>query len=810
VDWCLIADVNATLSWVWMIGSVAVGLGLVIFVHELGHFLAAKACGVKVEKFYVGFDIPMGPLPSTLLKFRRGETEYGIGILPLGGYVKMLGQDDNPRNQAKENERIKIHKGSPASAESDDNREAAEVTAETVDRAGPEPCCGQVGDGAGEFEWDPRSYPAKPVWQRMIIISAGVVMNLIFAVIFSAIAYSQGVTYLPCIVGGAAPGDPAWVAGLQGGDKILQIGRHGKPDEQLRFDKDLMIDVTLHGAKRPLDLLIRRAGETEPQWISLTPTDRLADSDRPATLGIPSAATTILVKAATDDSSPGSDGGYAQLQTGDEIVAVDGQTLPRDPRTGLIFEHELDRLLASRMTAPVRLTIRRPAATQVAGGAATSGASPQTLDVTIPPTQLRTTGLVMEPGPVIGVRKNSPAEAAGFREGDVLVSVAGEDLGDPLTLRQRLLALVGTSVEFGVRREGVSAPVRLRATPVVPTSSKDGFSPGSPIGIESLGLAFHLTNVVKEVVPGSPAEKAGLRAGDKLTGAQFTRNGQKDGAPLSLVKGESSFSRLQRWLTGQPADASVVGKDRYNWYFVNSLLNLVPEYGLELTYHRGEELEETISASPLTALVSLTLCAGIAWLLVRNLERRRWLVFALLLLVSLPIVVALSTTSQESRPVALEPVYSGQFFHPARHLHTQSLSLVRKAESWSEAWALGYIETEVSVKKVLAVLQRLFTGKLSYRSLGGPIMIVQAAGSEASEGVARLLVFLTFLSANLAVLNFLPIPALDGGHMLFLAAEGIRGKPVNERLQVALTLIGVGCLLSLMVLVFGLDIQRFF
>ena len=160
--------------------------------------------------------------------------------------------------------------------------------------------------------------------------------------------------------------------------------------------------------------------------------------------------------------------------------------------------------------------------------------------------------------------------------------------------------------------------------------------------------------------------------------------------------------------------------------------------------------------------------------------------------------------------MTLEPFYSDQFFYPARRVHTKPLSLVRTAESWSEAWSLGYVETEVSVKKVFAVLQRLFTGHISYRSLGGPIMIIRAAGSEASEGLARLLVFLTFLSANLAVLNFLPIPALDGGHMLFLIAEGVRGKPLNERLQVTLTLIGVGCLLSLMVLVFTLDIQRFF
>jgi regulator of sigma E protease len=108
----------------------------------------------------------------------------------------------------------------------------------------------------------------------------------------------------------------------------------------------------------------------------------------------------------------------------------------------------------------------------------------------------------------------------------------------------------------------------------------------------------------------------------------------------------------------------------------------------------------------------------------------------------------------------------------------------------------------------VVVLQKLFTGQLSYKSMGGPIMIARAAGAEASHGLPRLLVFLTFLSANLAVLNFLPIPALDGGHLMFLAAEAIRGKPVNERLQVVLTLIGVGCLLSLMVLVFALDIHR--
>ena len=89
-------------SWL-VILQVAIGLGFVIFVHELGHFLVAKACGVKCEKFYIGFDIN----GWNLGKFTWGETEYGIGILPLGGYVKMLGQDDNPAAAAREAQRAK-------------------------------------------------------------------------------------------------------------------------------------------------------------------------------------------------------------------------------------------------------------------------------------------------------------------------------------------------------------------------------------------------------------------------------------------------------------------------------------------------------------------------------------------------------------------------------------------------------------------------------------------------------------------------------------------------------------------------------
>src|SRR5437773_12063997 len=107
---CLIAGLPwlLTPAGLLVVLKVAVGLGTVIFVHELGHFLVAKACGVKCEKFFLGFDI----YGLKIVHFQWGETEYGIGILPLGGYVKMLGQDDNPARYSEEARRSQLASGS--------------------------------------------------------------------------------------------------------------------------------------------------------------------------------------------------------------------------------------------------------------------------------------------------------------------------------------------------------------------------------------------------------------------------------------------------------------------------------------------------------------------------------------------------------------------------------------------------------------------------------------------------------------------------------------------------------------------------
>ena len=152
-------------------------LGLLVTLHELGHFLAARAFGIKVEKFYLFFDA----FGVKLFKFKKGDTEYGIGWLPLGGYVKIAGMVD----ESLDKEQLKSE---------------------------PEP-------------WEFRS---KPAWQRLIVMIGGVVVNVILGiVIISGLTFSQGETYVPTSAinerGGIYVSPEAQKWGLKTGDQIIAL-----------------------------------------------------------------------------------------------------------------------------------------------------------------------------------------------------------------------------------------------------------------------------------------------------------------------------------------------------------------------------------------------------------------------------------------------------------------------------------------------------------------------------------------------------------------------------------------------------------
>jgi regulator of sigma E protease len=122
--------------------------------------------------------------------------------------------------------------------------------------------------------------------------------------------------------------------------------------------------------------------------------------------------------------------------------------------------------------------------------------------------------------------------------------------------------------------------------------------------------------------------------------------------------------------------------------------------------------------------------------------------------------------------------------------------------------ALGWNQTVRMVELLLTTLRDLFTGALSPRNLGGLLAIGEASGESAEQGPWVYLGFLAFLSVNLAVLNLLPIPILDGGHLMFLAIEAIRGRPLSLEARIRLSHLGLIIVVGLMLWANGNDVVR--
>jgi regulator of sigma E protease len=181
-------------------------LGVLVFVHELGHFLMAKLFGVRVDAFSLGF-------PPKLLHKKIGDTDYRLSVVPLGGYVKLFGE--NPKDEVPP-------------------------------------------------ELQPVSFSHHPLWHRFLIVLAGPTFNLIFAALALTLVFTfSGIPYLTTEIGGVKEGSPAAQAGLQKGDQVLSVG--GQAVNRWEY---LSAKIRENGEK-PLTLSVRR-GDRDFQ-VQVTP-----------------------------------------------------------------------------------------------------------------------------------------------------------------------------------------------------------------------------------------------------------------------------------------------------------------------------------------------------------------------------------------------------------------------------------------------------------------------------------------------------------------------------------------------------------
>jgi len=141
---------------------------------------------------------------------------------------------------------------------------------------------------------------------------------------------------------------------------------------------------------------------------------------------------------------------------------------------------------------------------------------------------------------------------------------------------------------------------------------------------------------------------------------------------------------------------------------------------------------------------------------------------------------------------------------------TASGEIFKKDLNFFQAFSESINQTYQITALTIKGLVKLFQGTVSPKTLGGPIMIAQVAGQQAKEGVVNLIFFIALISINLAILNFLPIPVLDGGHLLFFFIEAIKGSPVSVKVREISQQAGIFVLILLMIYVFYNDIARVF
>ncbi|MEX2155762.1 MAG: RIP metalloprotease RseP [Gemmatimonadales bacterium] len=273
------------------IASLIVVLGVLIFVHELGHFLVAKAVGIQVLRFSLGFGRPV-------IEWRRGETEYWISWIPLGGYVKMAGLEE-------------------------------------------EGMVGELEGGKAGVAIDPeRTFDRKPLWARMAVILAGVTMNVLFAfVVYVGVGTFMGVaeratTQVDTVHATRLPPGAEALAALQHGDRIIRIDGDTVATWEDVLRRIVEADTAIH---------IEVAGRPQPITLTLPASDtgrmrvvRALEPLFPARIGL---------------VYPGEPAARAGLRSGDVVIKADGDTVRS--------WHDMLVKIRSNAARPVDLTLRR-------------------------------------------------------------------------------------------------------------------------------------------------------------------------------------------------------------------------------------------------------------------------------------------------------------------------------------------------------------------------------------------------------------------------------------------------------------------
>jgi regulator of sigma E protease len=765
----------AILLTAWDFSLVVVGFGLIIFIHELGHFVAARWAGIRVLAFALGFGPP-------LLTYRKGvgftrqssegeyrrrhqsmmalagrsvgsetdgvarlhesisPTEYRLNLLPLGGYVKMLGQEDLDPN----------------------------ATSDAAD-----------------------SYQQCVPWKRMIVISAGVVMNMILAAILFVVVFMVGMRVEPATIGDVATnsaaarasvtdstGQPLDTPGLMPGDRVTAI--EGRRPNSF---SDLMLASAMAAPGRAVNLEIERPGVEGRLRASLTP------QPNPVTnlldFGIAPAMSTTIVSGRTEAENKeieellrrrGGDGlapgmrltrlvdsqGPLDIGEDDDSFAILMDRASRsEGRTFIaVFSGPVDdQARPSMMPGSAPLSMERTVSVSL-----TPEAELQTAFV--PGTRGRDTATPVEHllglMPVMRVaRANEPARAQGLRSGDIFVRIGEVEYPSFSQGIGVIRANAGGTVSMTILRRGsgegtpedLAQPEREVELPRVAVSA------AGTVGFEAEG-------VLDRALVARPLATIFASAQDAVAGKQEAAIAPA-AARLGLSPG-TQITQVGDWPVASMIDVRT------------ALTRIAAQAGISA--------QSASTAAPESLDVQITLMRPAGGRLGddRTSERVTW-----------------TLSREDLRSVASlgwGPPRIAALFEPHR--------VILKASGPAEALSMGFDETRRVMLSTYVTFARLFQGTVKVEHLKGPVGIAHLGTLVAGKGFVWLLFFLAMISVNLAVINFLPLPIVDGGQFLFLLFEQLTGRPVPVAVQNVATMAGLLLIGSVFLIVTFNDLRN--
>ena len=705
---------------------VAIGFGAVVIIHEFGHFVVAKLSGIKVEAFSIGF-------PPTLLGIQKTETGIRFRVLPKL-FAKEQQQADEQAGEEGEKRTLTSQVVQKLARKKKYKASDTEYRIGAIPFGGFVKMLGQEDSGPAEETDDPRSFSNKPILIRIAVVAAGVIFNAISAVLIFMVVFLIGVDLPPAVVGSVRPGSPAQHAGLRPSDRVLEVS-----GEKFVDFTSLLLAAALSPEGESVSLVVEHSDKTTDE-LEILP--EMAPGADLRSFGI-SQAETLAVAQLSDPEDIAQLYETTGLHPADVVTGFDGRRVEN--------AYQLTEFINDSLQPQGVLTVER---TEIQTGHKTmvDVKLPLYLDAAqdnfktgyelahiysmVPRLKIISTKDKTKPPSFKDrlvewrdkiLRKPPPDEAGPFLEvGDIIVKIADTEYPNYAQLRELIESYEDKSIPITVLRQMADGSEALIT--VTPTPKRNRRTDRVQIDI-SLALDAEHPVVAKTISVEDGPEQLEI----------------PQGATIVAVDGDQVA----------------------NFYDIMRIIRKNRGQRISLDYRIGDD----------GGGLGLNISADDDYITAHN-------NFA-------------------------PPVSAG--FVPTAYVPFEYLKEPYKADGAVVAIKMGLKKTSMFIAQTYLTLRRLISRDVKPNTLVGPVGIVTMSYRiVASQSLTYYVYFLGLISSVIAVMNLLPLPVVDGGVIVLLLVEKIKGSPLSRQAQEIISYVGLVFILAIFVLLTFNDIRNLF